>query len=117
MLGLPRMDGDDLLKTVPLANAAVESIRKLAFAAFFNKLTGLPNHAELENLQEGYDRDVNLKWAVVFIDLSGFKEINDTYGHTAGNAALRLAGSMTGGVAKSCRGQAFAMAAMNSSPS
>jgi diguanylate cyclase (GGDEF)-like protein len=101
------MDGNDLLKAFPLASDAVASVYALAYAAFFDKRTGLPNHAALLSLQDTYDRDVKLKWAVVFVDLSGFKEINDTYGHPTGDAALKLAGTMTESAARRHGGRAF----------
>ncbi len=101
------MDGDELLKGLPLASAALESVRELALAAFVDKLTGLPNRAALESLRDSYDRDVNVKWSVVFIDLGGFKEINDTYGHAAGDAALQLAGSQIDAACRSLKGSAF----------
>lgn len=101
------MDGDYLVKTFPLAAEAVTSVEALARAAFFDKRTGLPNHAALKSLQEGYDRDLKLKWAVVFVDLSGFKEINDTHGHPAGDAALKLAGTMAETTGRQHKGRAF----------
>jgi len=54
-------------------------------------LTGLPNRraleADLETLIGG--RDVE-RAAVLFVDLDGFKVINDTLGHEAGDGLLKL---------------------------
>lgn len=101
------MDGDELLKGLPLASAALDSVRELALAAFVDKLTGLPNRAALETLHESYDRDVNARWTVVFIDLGGFKEINDTHGHPAGDAALQLVASQLANACRNLKGTAF----------
>lgn len=53
-------------------------------------LTGLPTRAEFEcraaRLLE------QRACAVVVVDLDGFKAVNDTFGHAAGDAALRAAG-------------------------
>lgn len=61
-------------------------------AAFHDLLTGLPNRAlfndRLEHgLAQAKRHDRNL--AVMFIDLDGFKKINDTLGHDAGDEVLK----------------------------
>ncbi len=55
-------------------------------------LTGLPNRRALdERLQEEirYARRMDTEFAVVMMDLDGFKEINDTFGHAVGDEMLR----------------------------
>ena len=64
---------------------------KLETMAHYDKLTNLPNraffYAELEiDLKRVKRKDENL--AILFIDLDGFKTINDTYGHDAGDELL-----------------------------
>lgn len=61
-------------------------------AAFHDLLTGLPNRALFnDRLEHGlaqakrHDRSL----AVMFIDLDGFKKINDIYGHDAGDDVLK----------------------------
>lgn len=55
---------------------------------FLDYLTGLYNRAYLEFLQKQAFRK-NDSWVCgVMIDLNGFKEINDNYGHAEGDAAL-----------------------------
>jgi len=64
-------------------------------AALHDVLTGLPNRILLEDrLSHGIAQAgrSNSILAVMFIDLNKFKSVNDTYGHSAGDAVLRLIG-------------------------
>jgi diguanylate cyclase (GGDEF)-like protein len=56
-------------------------------------LTGLPNRRALdERLEEEVlsARRNNYSFAVVMMDLDGFKDVNDTYGHATGDEVLRM---------------------------
>ncbi|GGC70961.1 sensor domain-containing phosphodiesterase [Marinobacter halophilus] len=61
-------------------------------AANFDSLTGLPNRRRLTEL---FDQELNEarqrkgSVAVCFIDLDGFKEVNDEHGHSVGDAVLK----------------------------
>lgn len=50
------MDGDELLRGLPLASAALDSVRELALAAFVDKLTGLNGHVNAEEFRAEIDR-------------------------------------------------------------
>ncbi len=73
-----------------------EHQHKLEQVAHFDVLTGLPNRALfLDRLQQGlaHAQRRHQLLAVVFIDLDGFKAVNDTYGHEAGDHVLTVLGS------------------------
>lgn len=64
---------------------------KLYQLAHFDTLTGLSNrHAFMDRLKESIEKSKRYehKCAVFFMDLDGFKAINDTYGHDAGDEVL-----------------------------
>jgi len=60
--------------------------------AHYDSLTGLPNRAlffdRLEFVHRNAER-YQRSYAVLYLDLDGFKEINDRYGHNAGDALLQ----------------------------
>jgi len=76
---------------------AREAQRQLRYLATRDSLTGLHNRAYLaDRMQELFEPEgggkAGLKRAaVLFIDLDGFKKVNDTAGHTVGDALLRTA--------------------------
>jgi diguanylate cyclase (GGDEF)-like protein/PAS domain S-box-containing protein len=65
---------------------------RLAHDAQHDGLTGLPNRVRLEERLERAllaARRNGGRLAVMFLDLDGFKEVNDRHGHAVGDAALR----------------------------
>ena len=66
-----------------------EFIRRMAY---FDYLTGLPNRqlfSELLNKSLAYAQRHNRLLAVCYLDLNGFKNINDTLGHSVGDQVLK----------------------------
>jgi diguanylate cyclase (GGDEF)-like protein/PAS domain S-box-containing protein len=79
-----------------------EAEARLTYQAFHDSLTGLPNRAlfqdrighALERARRNGERI-----AVMFLDLDGFKAVNDTYGHATGDQLLiALGGRLRGWV-------------------
>ena len=92
-----------LASSLQMANAELQSANdELRRRAFLDPLTGLPNrllfedrlaHAlsRFERAEERLkDRKAD-KLAVLFIDLDGFKPVNDVFGHSAGDVVLKEA--------------------------
>jgi diguanylate cyclase (GGDEF)-like protein len=65
-----------------------ESTSKLQEQAFTDTLTGLPNRAALYYLLEKQTQEVKKPLSVLFLDLDGFKQVNDIYGHEVGDELL-----------------------------
>lgn len=73
-----------------------EADERMELLAHYDLLTGLPNRMLLreqasEAILEARDRGAIL--AMLFVDLDGFKAINDTYGHATGDILLKSAAS------------------------
>ena len=76
---------------VAISNASLHQM--ISRQAYSDTLTGLPNRRALdERLGEEVQsaRRNNYSFAVVMMDLDGFKNINDTYGHSTGDEVLRM---------------------------
>ncbi|QFR34399.1 diguanylate cyclase domain-containing protein [Ancylobacter sp. TS-1] len=68
--------------------------QRLSHIASHDLLTGLPNRSVMQaRLAQELSRARRLggNFALMVLDLDGFKQVNDTYGHEAGDAALRCA--------------------------
>lgn len=76
-----------------------ELSRDLAIQASTDGLTGLLNRrATLQRIQQTIDAGNGV--TALFIDLDGFKEINDRYGHAAGDTVLMNVAEQLGEVAR-----------------
>lgn len=75
----------ELLKEIDERRRAEEEVR---FRAYHDVLTGLANR-ELFSLRLREAMDQNRGVAVMFMDLDGFKSVNDTLGHDTGDLLLQ----------------------------
>ena len=80
----------------PFARTLVGEQRSLLERASFDPLTKLPNRGEFE--RRAADAIANAERqgtevCLLLFDLNGFKMVNDTYGHHAGDEMLRVVGS------------------------
>jgi len=89
-----------LARSLQVANTQLQSANEeLRQRAFIDALTGLPNRLLLEDrLAHAVARTARpteermpQRLAVLFIDLDGFKPVNDSFGHAAGDTVLREA--------------------------
>jgi diguanylate cyclase (GGDEF)-like protein/PAS domain S-box-containing protein len=65
---------------------------RIVYLAYHDSLTGLGNRAAFnDHIESTIEKSALLgqSFAVLYIDLDRFKEINDAYGHAAGDALLR----------------------------
>jgi diguanylate cyclase (GGDEF)-like protein/PAS domain S-box-containing protein len=67
-------------------------VAELERQATHDRLTGLPNrallYAKLNDAIEEHRANPHLHFALLFLDFDGFKKLNDTYGHEAGDKLL-----------------------------
>lgn len=93
-----RFDSEAAPLADALAGQAAQAIttlrlqRRLEHAAMHDETTGLPNRRRLETQLLEYQRSVSTLVATLFIDLDGFKRVNDGLGHHTGDLLLREVG-------------------------
>lgn len=85
---------ETLSKMVLLANqsgariGAIRAMEKVQLQVSTDSLTGLYNRRTVESMVSNLKRE-NVPYAVAMVDLDHFKKLNDTFGHEAGDKALR----------------------------
>jgi diguanylate cyclase (GGDEF)-like protein/PAS domain S-box-containing protein len=89
-------DGNSIRMAGSLTDISVrkKTEEQLIQNAFYDPLTGLPNRALfMDRLQMAFvhsQRDRNHLFAILFLDLDRFKNINDSFGHFTGDELLNL---------------------------
>lgn len=90
-LGVSALDAHFAAK---LTHALQKTNEQLSELALYDSLTGLPNRMLLDDRmgQAAFSAERNgQSFALLFIDLDRFKAVNDSFGHAAGDALLKLA--------------------------
>jgi len=75
---------------VAISNARLHQM--VSRQAYSDTVTGLPNRRALDERLERevmHARRTGFPFAVIMMDLDGFKQVNDTYGHSLGDQVLR----------------------------
>lgn len=122
---LPPTDEATALITLRDVTAVKAREAELAFAAEHDPLTGLANATRLRHeLRAALARSARdaTRLAVLYLDMDGFKAVNDLHGHETGDALLRelgerlATGSRQGEVIGRIGGDEFAVVAENVPP-
>ena len=91
-LARPRDSGDIVLGTVQDITRQRESEKRIRQLAYSDELTGLASrayfHKHLEDVLKAAHRRGE-RFALLFLDLDGFKDVNDTLGHDVGDLLLK----------------------------
>ncbi|HLX23172.1 MAG TPA: GGDEF domain-containing protein [Usitatibacter sp.] len=72
-----------------------DAVRRIEFLAHYDAITGLPNRSLLSDrllTETARAKRGSETFAVLMFDLDGFKAVNDTWGHAAGDRALAQVG-------------------------
>ena len=85
--------GQTLIENIHLRERSEDSEKRAKQLALFDQLTGLPNRFlfedRLKQVISKHHREGN-QFALLFIDLDGFKQINDEHGHHTGDKLLQV---------------------------
>jgi diguanylate cyclase len=88
-----QIDVQLLERTLRYAIERKQTELHLARLAHYDQLTDIPNRIlfrdRLEHVIHMANRD-KASFALLFIDLNGFKQVNDNFGHDAGDAIIRI---------------------------
>jgi len=92
---------DLLMSQLSSSIARQNLLDKVHFQAFHDSLTKLPNRLRFENVLNKIVSDGTTstdKFALLFLDLDGFKGVNDNQGHSIGDELLRQVAKRLAGV-------------------
>ena len=111
--------------TSTLSSSLVKANEELTYLALHDNLTKLANRLLLDDrLKQALRtarRDKDLTFALMFLDLDGFKAINDVYGHHVGDLLLievaqRIRGALREDTVARMGGDEFVILALNMDP-
>ncbi|GAA0488123.1 hypothetical protein Ade02nite_12420 [Paractinoplanes deccanensis] len=86
------VEGTLIVDSAGMRQAAQAHVAQLSHQAFHDSLTGLPNRSFLIERAERAVSDAAVgggRVALMLLDLNGFKQVNDTEGHQAGDVLLQ----------------------------
>jgi diguanylate cyclase (GGDEF)-like protein len=86
------VEGALIVDSAGMRQAAQAHVAQLSHQAFHDSLTGLPNRSYLLERAEqavGHASATGRRAALMLLDLNGFKQVNDTAGHQAGDHLLQ----------------------------
>ena len=64
----------------------------LSRQAYIDVVTGLPNRLQFERIAQDHVQELR-PFALLYMDLDGFKRVNDTLGHAIGDELLKIVGT------------------------
>ncbi|GIE36520.1 hypothetical protein Ait01nite_095650 [Actinoplanes italicus] len=97
------VEGTLIMDSARMRQAAEVHMNELTKQAFHDSLTGLPNRKLLLDRAETAVEiagATGTRVALLLLDLNGFKQVNDTVGHHAGDVLLQLVGKRLQGVVR-----------------
>ena len=91
------LENGDLIGILTDVSSEVKENKRLIEESRLDELTGLKNRKALfyDSKQFEYEKSV-----FIYLDLDGFKELNDQYGHERGDEALRIVSSRLASLGK-----------------
>jgi diguanylate cyclase (GGDEF)-like protein len=91
------MPGGGWVDTHEDISERIKAERQIAHMALFDGLTDLPNRFQFQRrLVDALETATESAFAVLFLDLDGFKNVNDTLGHPDGDELLRQVAARLG---------------------